>query len=474
MSLTRQIAHNTLYQIIGKGLSTILGVVTVALMTRYLGQTGFGQYVTIIAYLQFFGILVDMGLYMILLKRISEPAADEPKIVANIFTLRLISAIIFLGLAPIIILFFPYPAIVKWGVLVATLSILFITLDQVLIGLFQKKLKMHLVAISEFIGKTGLLIFTLLAIYLRLNLLGILGAVVLGSFTNFIITYLFSRRYVRFSLSFDLLYWRQIIKESWPIAISIALNLIYFKADTVLLSIFKPASEVGIYGAPYKILEVLITLPAIFAGLVTPILTNAFTAKDKERFKSALQKSFNFMAMIALPMIMITAFVAKDVMVFIAGSDFAPSGALLKILIIATASIFIGNLFGNTIVAIGQQKKMIKIYASVAAIALTGYLIFIPSFSYFGAAWMTVVSEVLICLGSIWMVLHYTQTRLDLKILSKILLAVILTTSILYLLPPLNFILIFLIGIFTYLIFLYLFKGINKEMILEVIKPEQP
>ncbi|MFH1598163.1 MAG: flippase [Patescibacteria group bacterium] len=469
MSLTRKIAHNTLYQIIGKGLATILGIVTVGLMTRYLGQTGYGHYITIIAYLQFFGILVDMGLYIILLKKISESGAEENKIVSNIFTLRLISAIVFLGLAPIIILFLPYPSIVKWGVLITTLSILFITLNQVLIGVFQKKLKMNIVALTEVLGKVILLVFTFLAIHYKLDLLYILGAVVLGSFANFFTTYLFSRRFIRIRLSFDWPYWKQIIKESWPIAISIGLNLIYFKADTVMLSLFKPAAEVGIYGAPYKVLEVLITLPAIFAGLVTPLFTRSFAEKNMERFKNGLSKSFNFMAMIAFPMVVLTAFIAKDVMLLIAGDEFVASGPVLRILIIATASIFVGNLFGNAVVAIGQQKRMIKIYAAVAVIAVLGYLYFIPRFSYFGAAWMTVVTEVLICLGSIWLVLKSTKIKLELLTLGKIVLATGLTSLILWLLPALNFLLVLIIGGVAYVALLYLFRGFSKETVLEII-----
>ena len=472
MSLTRKIAHNTFYQVIGKGLATVLGILTVALMTRYLGQTGYGHYITVIAYLQFFGILVDMGLYILLLKKISEEQADESKVISNIFTLRLVTAVIFLGLAPLIVLLSPYPSIVKWGVLIASLSVLFITLNQLLIGIFQKKFKMNLVAYAEVAGKIVLLVFTFLAIKAGMNLLAILGAVVVGAFINFIITFCLARRFVTIRLQFDFYYWRQIIKESWPIAISIALNLIYFKADTVFLSIFKPAAEVGIYGAPYKILEVLITLPAMFAGLVTPLLTRAFSANDQVKFRQVLSKSLNFMVMIALPMIVLTAFIATDVMVLIAGQDFAASGPVLQILIIAAASIFVGNLFGNAVVAVGQQKKMIKIYAVVAVVAVVGYLFFIPRYSYIGAAWMTVVSELLICFGSIWMVVRSTKVKLEIKTIGKTILAVGLTALVLHLLPNWNFLITLLLGGSIYMIVLYLFKGYSKEMILEIVRPK--
>ena len=62
MSITKKLAYNTIIQFAGKILTTILGIVIIALMTRYLGKEGFGQYITVVAFLSFFGIIVDFGL----------------------------------------------------------------------------------------------------------------------------------------------------------------------------------------------------------------------------------------------------------------------------------------------------------------------------------------------------------------------------------------------------------------------------
>ena len=63
------------------------------------------------------------------------------------------------------------------------------------------------------------------------------------------------------------------------------------------------------------------------------------------------------MAMIAIPMAVGTLFLGKEIMILVGGSEFAESGNILKILMFAAAAIFIGNLFANTVVAIGKQKK---------------------------------------------------------------------------------------------------------------------
>lgn len=469
MSLTRKIAHNTIIQIVGKVISTVIGLVAIGMISRYLGQEGMGNYTTILAFLQFFGILVDMGLYIILVKRISESEADTEKLVNNIFTLRLLSAIVFLGLAPLVVLFFPYPPMVKWGVALTSFSFLFITLNQVLAGLFQKKLRMDKVAIAEVLGRMVLLGATFLAIFWEKSLLFIMLAVVLGSFTNFLAIFYFSSKYVRLRLQFDFAIWKEVVKSSWPIALSIVFNLVYFKADTIILSLFKSQSEVGIYGAPYKVLEVLVTFPAMFAGLMMPLLTKSFKERNLERFKKILRKAFDALAMIVLPMIIGTYFVAERVMLLIFGEQFLVSGAVLQVLIIATGIIFVGNLFGNTVVAVNRQRQIIWAYAVIAIISLIGYLIFIPRFSYLGAAWMTVVSELLITLASAYVVWKASKVSPSFRLFFKALTASVGMGAVLFLLSGQSLIVMIIAGILVYFLLLYLLRGFSKELILEII-----
>ncbi len=468
MSYTRKIAHNTIIQIIGKAASTVIGVIVIGMLTRYLGEGGFGQYTTVMAFLQFFGVLVDMGLYIILVKKLSEPNVDQDVVASNIFTLRLTSAIIFLGLAPAVSLFFPYAAIVKWGILITSLSYLGITLNQALTGVFQKNLRMDRVMIAELAGRVALIVATFFVIREHMSLLWILGSVVIGSAINFTLLFQYSRAFVRIRLAFDWLVWKSIIKESWPIALSIAFNLVYFKADTILLSIYKGDVAVGIYGASYKVLEVLTTFPAMFAGLVLPMLAANWASHDTERFKRVLRKGFDTMSMVAIPLVVGTMFLAKPIMDLIA-PEFRDSAALLKLLIVATGTIFIGNLFGNTVVAINKQRTMMWLYLAVAAVSLTGYMVFIPRYSYFGAAWMTIASEFMVTISAALIVSITSKAWPSLIVFGKALVASGLMAVVLWLLDGQGWWLGLLSGGLVYVAGLFMLKAITRDTIREII-----
>ncbi len=321
MRLATKVAYNTIIQVISKIIATLLGLVAIALITRYLGQFGFGQYTTIITFLSFFGIIADLGLTLVTVQMISRPGVNQDKILSNLFGLRLISAILFLGLAPLVVIFFPYDPLVKIGVAVTTLSFFFIALNQILVGLFQKHLRLDKVSIAEVAGRVVLVLGVFMVIKINQGLLGIMATMITASAINFLLLYLFSRTYARIKLHFDFKFWRQIITKSWPLALTIIFNLIYLKTDTLLLSIIKRPSdlgimaEVGLYGAAYKVIDVLITFPFMFAGIVLPILTARWAEGNKQKFKSILQKSFNVMVILAIPLAVGTQFLAKDIII---------------------------------------------------------------------------------------------------------------------------------------------------------------
>ena len=470
MENSQKIAANTAWQILGKIIGTVFGIITIGLLTRYLGQEDFGHYTTAIAFMQFFGVLVDMGLYLICLKEISARPEKENYIIGNIFTLRVISAVIFIGGGIILIFAFPYPLVVKLSGAIVAISFFFMSLVQTLTTVFQKYLKMGSVALAEVLGRAGFLGAIILFILFKNNLPYLLWGNVANTFIYFIILWFLVKRYVKIRWQVDFDYWKLIFKKAWPIALGIVFNLIYFRADTIILSLFKPAAEVGIYGAPYKILEIIATFPHMFMGLVMPVLTVAWLANQLDKFKNAVQQTFDFFAMLALPMILGTLPLAKPIMILIAGGDFAASGAVLAILILATGIIFLGVLLTYLLVILEKQRAMLKYFFTAAVLSLIGYLIFIPRYSYFGAAWVTVGVELFIVITA-WLIFYRTtKVKIKFQIFFKSLLASGLMALIIYVLPAWHVLILIGLAMLIYFVLMLTIGGIDKKFLFNLLK----
>ncbi len=469
MSLLSQIAKNTFYQIIGKIFGAIFGLLTVGLMTRHLGQVGYGYFTTAIAFTQFFGVLADFGLQMAGTHFLSRAEIDKKKILGNLLALRIVSAIAFLGAGILLIWLFPYPTIVKQAAFIAGFSFFFVAVQSVLISVFQKNMEMSRVAAAETIGRVVLFSAVWLAVALNQGLLIIVGAVAVGSLTTCLILFSGAKKYYPLKPRFDLEIWKKIWEYTWPLAVSITFTLIYFRADTIILSIFHPAETVGIYGATYKVLEILIQFPYLFLGLILPLLTKFFIS-NKKIFQLIFQKTFDFLATLAIPMILAVWVLGEKIMIFVAGSEFAASGAILKILIIGAAIIYLKALFGYTIAACQLQKKMIKFYLLDAFISLGLYLLLIPLFSYWAAAGLTVLSELFAAVAAFVVLRRQLKISLEIKTALKALGAGIIMALTLTLLLGQNLITLVIVGLIIYFTVLYLIRGFSKETVLEIIK----
>jgi O-antigen/teichoic acid export membrane protein len=465
---TRKIAYNTIIQIIGKAANVLIGVFAISYLTRYLSPDGFGKYTTVLTFLQMFGIFLDFGLYIVLLQEFSKPDIDRSFSFSNVMTMRIISGLSFFVIAPAIGLFFPYPSIIKWGIFLTSFSFFLISINQVYSAVFQREMKMHKVVLAETIGKIFFLGAILFFIYIQGNLLLVLMANNIHALVFFLFLAFSARKYVKYKWTINLKYWKKILILSWPIALTTVLNLIYFKADTLFLSLFKPASDVGFYGAPYKILEVITSLPHLILGLVLPIFAFYWFQKDYDNFKKSFQKIFNLFIVLTLGMITIFTAEARGIINFIAGEDYQSSIGILQILIWPTAFIFFSSLFNYGIIAIEKQKETIKYFFITAMVALTGYLIFIPPYGYWGAALMTLGAEALITIFSYNLLQKHSQIKIRLNIFWKTLISAAIVFLFLNSLD-LNFVVELIIGITVYSILLFCFRVLSKDLVKEVI-----
>jgi len=419
MRLAARVAYNTLAQLSGKIVSAGLGLVAVGVMTRYLGQSGFGEFTTVIAFASTFAIIADLGLSLVTTQMINRPGANQEEALGNLLSFRLVSALLIIGLAPLTVWWFPYSQTIKVGVAVVSWSYLFFSFNQIFVSLFQKELKTHLVAIAEVLSRVVLLIIVLLTAWKNWGLTGVLWSMVASNIINVSFHYFFARRLAKFSWQFSARVWKQIISRSWPLLTTIVLNLVYLKADVLILSLIKPQADVGLYGAAYRVVDVLVALPFMFAGLMLPILVKHWSAGAKDNFKFVAQKVFNVIVLATAPLLVAGYLLASPAMSVVAGPNFIISGDILKILLIAVVAVFFSCVFTYIMISYEEQKRLIKYYLITAVTAIPVYYLAIQKYSYFGAAWGTVYSEVLIFICSAWAVWHYNHWLPSLHLLPK-------------------------------------------------------
>jgi O-antigen/teichoic acid export membrane protein len=464
MAIARKIAYNVVFNVITKILSTILALVGIGFITRYLGKEGFGDYSTVLAFFAFFGSFADLGIYAITARDISRRDADEKKILGNAFALRLLSSLVVFLITPLFVFFLPYSRDVKAGIILVAASFVFSSTYMVLNGVFQKNLAMDKVASAEVIGKILQIIVIILAVKYDLGFITIILSILVAMIFNFTVVLLLVQKYIPLKLQFDFPYWKKFLKESAPLGFSAIVIFIYFKIDTILLSILKTNAEVGVYNAAYKVIENISFFPAMITGLMFPMFSRHIFS-DKKHFSHLADQTIKVFFIIIIPITVGTLFLSEGIINLIGGAAFSEAANTLRILIFALAFIFFGGLFNNILIASNNQKKMLWMLIGCAIFNVGANLVFIPNFSYTASAVVSTLTEFFVALTGLILTIKYTGYIPSLKMLPQIIFSGIVMALFLFVFKSQSFFMLIMESSLVYLLLLWITKTITiKEL----------
>ena len=399
MSLLRSLAANMAAIVSGKAMTAVAGLMTIMVLTRHLGPTEFGYYRTVLTYCAFAAVLADCGLYMINLREMSRPGAEVARVAGNALALRFVSTASMLILAAAVAWGTPYDLTVKWGVMIGAVIYTCLQASDFLVSVFQSVLKQGRNAVAEVVGALVTLAVVWVLATTGAGALPMLGATLLGAALAMGISWRLAYRLVPFRLSFDRVMWRQFLVAGLPIAGAQVLGMAMLRGDSLLLSFYQPARDVGLYGVPSKLFEVATSIPYQFAGLMMPALTAGARAGRLE-FGKALRNAVDVGAVYGVGVVLALALFAPQFLTLMAGAEFAAGAPALVIIAFAVALAGMTHLLRFALVACERPRIVLMGDSVACACAFAAYFALIPRYSFVGAAIGTVVAEVaaMICM----------------------------------------------------------------------------
>lgn len=488
MSVARKILSNTIAQVIGKVVVAFIGLAVVKISTNYLSLEGYGEYVLIYEFLAFFGIAADLGLFTIAVKEMSEDEKRIPQIIGNILSLRTILVVLTMGLAILTVFLVPKYADTRIpiGVAIASLTVFFTILNGTISSVLQTKLKMEIASITTVLGRIislGLMIYVVFYGFKTDTNTGfymLIAAGVVGNLAMLISTNYFVRKITPLKYRFDLDLWKEVLVKSLPYGLALILNTIYFRVDSILISVIKDQEEVGIYGVAMKMLEHFAILPLYFMNAVLPVLTRAVKEKSA-KYKKIIRYAFDFLAAMAVPMVVGGVVLAFPIIFIISSPEylsrlsegFYGSDIAFQILIFALLFQFLNVLFAFILIAVNKQSRLLYINGAVVIFNIVTNIIFIPHYGFRGAALTSVISELMILIATWIVAKRYLEFSINLKNLAKIIFSALVMGVAIHYLQPFAYslienwsvLLLIPIGAGIYTVMLLITKTVDKEML---------
>jgi O-antigen/teichoic acid export membrane protein len=380
--------------------SALCGVVTFGFLARALGARGLGEYRTVLTLLLFAGALFDFGLYPLTLRGIAQPEADRSRILGSAVGLRLVSMCLAIGLLAVAVSVAGFDSTVCRGVLIAGVGWICLQLNEMLKAVFQFKMAQHRSAIAEMAGAVLSLLLVIGLAQLAVGVEGMLAAAATGFCLTGGLAWYYARQLVPFRPRFDVHIWRHFIVTCVPFAVSAILLIVRLRVDLLLLSVLRPPAEVGLYDAPVKLYELLLSLASILGGLMTPaFIRDLHTRNTLVRRLSAGIAATSIFAALAFAVLFECA---EPIVTLLAGSDFTQAAQPLRFLAAAAGLAGVTSILRFAAIALDQPGRMTRADLIGVGLALVAHLILIPRFGLMGAAVGRLVGDGITLTVAIW------------------------------------------------------------------------
>jgi O-antigen/teichoic acid export membrane protein len=419
---SRRVVADVAVQIGGQVVNIALGIVTTVIIVRALGATRYGEWATVLAAIELIAAVGNFGLETVAVRLAAQEPEREGAWVGAATGLRLAIAL------PMLAAFVLALAVMASDreMLVAglILSLLFLTAAlSTLRIVFRLHVRNHVtvafttvnsvlwagsvIAIAALDG--GMVAFALAFVAITILVQGALALLALRTI------------HVRWRGSRRL--WRRIFGIGISVGIAGTLTFAYGRIDQILVyELAESAADVGVYAAMYKILDNAGFLPMAVMITLFPIMAGLFPS-DPPRLRRMMQIAIDYLTIVALGGLALTIVAAEPIVELLYGPDYVSGATVLTILVAAFIPICIGNVAGNMVVAMDLQRRYIWFAALGLLLNVPLNLLLIPEYGIEAAAWVTLLTEVVVVSLSLAMVLRKIELRLSLRNIALALLA---------------------------------------------------
>lgn len=318
------------------------------------------------------------------------------------------------------------------------LLLMFISLCQILIAPLGMEWLYGGLEQYEYIAKRSItmkiisLIFIFLFVHEKEDYIIYAAILMLGYIGNYICNFVYSKKFIDYS-----------IKQKWKLkrhlkavlilfASILAIN-IYTNVDTLMLGFIKGDRAVGLYDVACKGKLVLLSLINAISTVLFPRLSYYLAEKDIVSYNKVLKKSISVIMGIAIHLSIFFVIEAKDVVIFLGGNAYEDATLCMQILMPILIISGFSNITGNQILLPhGKDISYMRAVMTGAIVDIILNLFFMPRYSLYGAAFATLMAEIVQMLLQLWQARVYLKDNVDFVELLKIIFACIISTIVIY------------------------------------------
>lgn len=351
----------------------VAGVVLVALATRYLGATGFGEYAFVGTTAMALSPLVALGCGRILVRDVAVARARAGPLVASALSINAGLTVVTLGVALVVLRFVPGRSPVAAAAMVVAV-----------IG--QGLWVMQQTVAAIFIAREQMILDPLLVIGTRLLLLALSLAVVVWHFSYpwffvaraaaggaglLLALTILVRRFARPQFGLRWAELGYLARESVPVAVYNFLGQSFAYAGVLLLTWLVGLREVSFFQAPLRVLGPIMILPMSLLFAFTPALARlSADPAAMPQLSQFYERAVRLVLGVVLPVGVAVHVLAPFLVRMLFGADFAESTTSFRVLSWAASPFGLTSLQNTLLTSLHRQTRLMFTHLAALAVNL--------------------------------------------------------------------------------------------------------
>lgn len=413
----RRVMQNSTLRVGGYALGAGLYFITVILIARYLGPSGFGHFSFIYAFVGIFQVIVDMGVRNILIRDI---AIDKPHFAEKLGIARTLLWILsFISMSLIILVsnLLDLSDEVRKSTYLAGLAVIITFYALGYSAVLRAFEEMEWDILGFVLHKLVLIGLIWSITQTDLGLEGVFGVMLVANGCLYLYFWGVVRiRHGRAKIKLDLRSGWALFIESFPLGIAETLRRITWRVDKLLLAILGTPLAVGLFSAAYKFLEAMNPFAVNLTLPLFPVFSRLARESSMRLFK-AYEQSLKFLYAMGIPVAIILFVLSDRIIVLFFGEAYHEAAVALRLIAPVVILFLPTSLYGYLFIALGHQR----IYMGCVAMSLFTNIILdlllIPSYSYIGAAVGTLSAEVILFFSGLIMLRQLGSPLADLGLI---------------------------------------------------------
>ena len=391
----QRIIRNTFALFLGSGIGNLLSFFLMIFIARSLGDVGVGQYSFIFAFGSLIILLGNPGLEYLIVKEVPGNKGLLPTYAGNILSLKIILAVLAVSVTVVLSLLVNKPQVVIYSLLIVCIIYGLNVVGSTFSSILHAKERMDLTSLAQVAERSIALGLGVIVLYKTRSVLYLVLVLLVSRAVREVLCFYFSNRYFTPALRRDWRIWKELFIKSLPFSLSIFFLYIYYRIDTVMLSLMINDQVTGWYNAAYRLVDVVNYIPFLVVTAILPPMARS-SKKDKELLKDLFNRSLRYLIILAAPIGLGTYLLAPRIIQFVYGEGFSNAAFALRILIWAEVFVFVNYLGGQLLNVIDKQKAYTMIIGITAGVNILLNVILIPKYTYIGASVATLLCEVLV------------------------------------------------------------------------------